>query len=487
MRAAWAALGCLATVVAAPAWAGVDFAVESTDWNGMAGLGKTAKETAVDLVVADRLDFAALEHHDVLMLVAPNEPPTRENADQLQAFLRSGGHVLVADDFRAGRAWLQPYGIDWLDEPGRSRRSYDNNPELPMVVVDPPAEAAAVAKKWHGPQSRFTPAEFLGHNVKDGIVLNHPAALQGGKATATWGRFDGGGGWLVEFSAGHGRGLAIADSSVFLNQMLGRVYDNRQFAANALRYYCVEGRTCRVRLVANLREAFGKFNDAGDDGKPTWRTGLEMLAVLLRDVGELLRGGLAAPGLVAMVLLLIGMPVVRRARVPAGLLPPRSEMPRQSSALGQKLQAWLREPMADYRKPAQLLANQMERLLERAQPGMAGDRARMASAPQRRSGSWRRDNFVDGLVHGGRWSPQAGERLQQVLKDLQTLAQDHAPMVSRQQFGVLAAEVEWAESLLRHTMQQPFRQQPHRQHGRQPHSLGTGDPAEFTEHHDPTT
>ncbi|MSQ85046.1 MAG: DUF4350 domain-containing protein [Myxococcales bacterium] len=452
-----AAVAATSLAVASIADAGVDFAADSQDWNGLAGLLTAANGIDVELDTAGELDFSRLDRHSIVVLLGPDAAPTAENIVQLKAFIDSGGRLIVADDFRSGRQWAGPFGIDWLDQPGQSSRGYDNNRDLPIVRITADPRSTATARSWHGPQSKYTPAEFLGHNIKDGVVLNHPAALRSAVAatTAVWGVFDGigGGSWLIEAGRGRGRVLAVADSSLLINQMISRLYDNRQFAANLLRYYCVENRSCKVTLIANLRSARGTFSASTDD-RPTWRSGLDWLSTLLAELAELLRGPLVAPALLAMVLLMVGLPVLRRARTAQALLPPRAETPRQTSALAQKLQAWLREPMADYRKPAQLLANQLERLLERVEPSFAADRAQLAAAPQRRSGSWRRDDgLVDGLVRGGRWSQQAGQRLRQVLNDLRLLAQDHAPMVSRQQFGQLAAEVEWAESLLRHTVQ----------------------------------
>ncbi|MBM4341847.1 MAG: DUF4350 domain-containing protein [Deltaproteobacteria bacterium] len=460
-----AAFGLLCVCVSGSAHAGVDFAADSHEWNGLAGLLAAAQTIDVTLQAANELDFASLDRHSVVLLLAPEAGPDAKNLVELKSFLASGGRLIVADDFRAGRQWVAPFGIEWLDQPGPAAAHYDRNRELPVVQVAADPHAVETAKQWTGPKSAYTPAQFLGHNVKNGVVLNHPAAVQpmAGASTAIWGAFDGTPrtAWLMEAARGRGRVLALADSSVLINQMVARVYDNRQFAANLLRYYCVEDRPCQVHVVVNLRGARGAFADVPDD-RAGWRAGLDWLSALLGDLAGLLRGKLVAPGLLAALLLAIGLPAVRRAQALPAMLPPRAELPRHTSALSQKLRAWLGEPMADYRKPAQLLANQLERLLERVEPGLAADRARLAGAPQRRSGSWRRDDvLVDGLVRGGRWSPQAGKRLRHVLNDLQRLAQDHAPMVSRQQFGQLAAEVEWAETLLRHTVQRTTGAHPH--------------------------
>jgi hypothetical protein len=53
---------------------------------------------------------------------------------------------------------------------------------------------------------------------------------------------------VVEKTLGAGRVLVIADASMFLNDMLRRVYGNKQFAANVLRVFC-DTEPCNVTLM----------------------------------------------------------------------------------------------------------------------------------------------------------------------------------------------------------------------------------------------
>lgn len=464
----WAALAAAAPAVGDPAGdpaagPGGDYDVASSAWNGLASLVATAQKVDIEVQTRTTLQWDRLDERTVLVLVAPQISPTAEQLAELRRFLTAGGRLIVADDFRKGRSWVEPFGILWSDQPVQSDQHLEGSPHLPMVEVTGATQDMARYKRWTSIQARFTPLEFLGHNLRKPVVLNHPASLRlapGGDA-ALWGRAAVVGdqdpgrdtGWLAEAEYRGGRVLAIADASWLINQMVGRVYENRQFAANVLRYYCVMDRPCQVQLVTSATAVSGIFTAQHTPPPPGWRTGLEWLEKWLRSLARLLQGPLLVPALLALALALIGLPVALLARQRSPALPPQQERRRAVSTLAETVAAWLHEPRADYRKPASLLAFQLSRLLDRvsAEPLPGGPREPTGSrraSPLRRSGG-----LVEDLVRGGRCSPHAGQRLRQVLSDLQQVSQDDAPVVTRLQFGQLAAEVEWAESLLRHTQQ----------------------------------
>lgn len=441
----------------------MDFDVASLAWNGLASLVATAKKVEIEVQTRTIVDWGKLDERSVLVLVAPQVGLTAEQLADLRRFLTAGGRLIVADDFRQGRSWVEPFGILWSDQPVQSSRQLEGSPHLPQLEVGATDQDVARFKRWTSIQSRFTPLEFLGHNLRKPIALNHPASLRlaAGAEAALWGRaavanlqdLGGDTGWLAEAEFRGGRVLAIADASWLINQMINRVYENRQFAANVLRYYCVVDRPCKVELVTSATAVTGHFAAKYAPPPPGWRSGLEWLEKLLRDLNRLLQGPLLVPALLALGLALIGLPVVQLARQRKPALPPLQARRRAASTLAETVTAWLREPRADYRKPASLLAFQLSRLLDRAIVGPAQSGPREPHGSRRGSPLRRGGGLVEDLVRGGRCSPQAGLRLRQVLSDLQKVSQDDAPEVSRLQFGQLAAEVEWAESLLRHTQQ----------------------------------
>ncbi len=444
-------------LAAAPAWAGRDFDPLSTDWNGLATLQATAARIDVQLTARRDLDWATVSEREVLLVVGPlaklDEPV------ELLHFLEAGGRLIVADDFRAGASWVQPLGIELLPQPGRSLRTLDGNPAFAAVEVKASAVALAHVAKWHLPRARLTPAEFLGHNLQKPVVLNHPAALRvaDGANAVLWGPYGSGDlGWLAEAEHEGGRVLVLADSSLLLNQMLTRVYENRQFAANVLRYYCVVDRPCKVRLLANISEIHGVFASTEAAQPNSWHLGLDALQKGLKAVADLLQGPLVAPGLVAALVGVLATLVLRRSQLTAPELPPRGATGKRSTTLAENAAAWLADGAADYRKPARLLGAQLARWLQRAdaavfQPDQAGGLAARRDALRQPNARRRSGHVVDELVQGGQFSPQAGERLRQVLSDITRATSDQAPQLTRRRFGQLAAEVEWAETLLRHT------------------------------------
>jgi hypothetical protein len=62
-----------------------------------------------------------------------------------------------------------------------------------------------------------------------------------------------------------------------------------------------------------------------------------------------------------------------------------------------------------------------------------------------------RSQTIDRLVHRGRCSAQAAERLRKVFRELELVSRDDADPLNRSEFTRLSAEVEWAESLIGYT------------------------------------
>jgi hypothetical protein len=447
----------LMALLAVPAYAD-DFDPRSTDWTGLSALVETAAMVNLQLEVRDILDWSKLDEHDVLFLVAPRVAPEGEALRSLQRFVDAGGRLIVADDFAQGGAWLHPFGLELEPHPGGSIRTFEDIPTLPQVEVDPDESARNAARRWMAPSARISPSAFLSHNLHAPIVLNHPGSLRIATTSGVlWGHFrDPGLAWLAEADHGAGRVLALADPSALINGMLGRLHDNKQFAANVMRYYCVLDRPCRVTLLANLERVQGVFQAKEDapGRQATLRSGLEQIEKFLRWLEEALRGPWTGPALLLMVLVMLGVPVVRLARAPAPLLPPEPQGPRTDSILAETVGAWLSHEQADYRRPARLLASHLARVVERIDRQETPLRTGNSRHGEMRAtgfGLQLRPQAIDSLVRAGQCSEQAGQRLRDVFQTLQKVAQEEGEAISRARFGQLAAEVEWAESLIRHT------------------------------------
>lgn len=448
----------LLLLLALPALA-ADFEPSSPEWNGLTRLQEVAGQADLQIQTRDKLDWTQVDERDVLLVIAPQVPPLGPALESLQRFVEAGGRLIVADDFAQGAAWLQPFGLVLKPQPGRMLVHYEALDGLPLATINPDAESVRLAERWQTRQAKVSLAGFLSHELQKPIVLNHPASIQLGAETSAlmpgdsipgnpvaWGRFDQPGlAWLAETDRGAGRVLALADPSVWLNAMLERFHENKQFAANVLRYYCVADRPCKVTLLANLTAVTGIFTPRHPPERAGLRAGLEQLADVLRHLATLLSGKLVAPALILLVLLLIGLPVLLRARTPLPILPPESAPLRQRTALADTVMAWLQNSSADYRRPARLLAAHLTRRLK--QLGAGENHGKHQGLP---------GDPVATMIRSGRVHPQAGVRLRTVLEGVQAETEAHGQQsgdlpLSRARFGQLAADVEWAESLLKHT------------------------------------
>ncbi len=437
---------------------GGDFDPSVPGWNALAYLRSTAAEADVDVVVAPSLDFGSLRGDEVLVVVGPLARLDGHGQQQLRAFVRAGGRLIVADDFRAGATWFAPFGLKLVDDAGSSAQTVAGAPAL----------------------LRFPGAEiggFLGFQVEE-VVLNHPAALlveaqapQKGDDAAiqriAHGRYvDGVRAWLVEVRLGRGRMLGLADPSVLIDSMLRRYHGDKQFAANLLRWGCYAGERCSVRLLPNLRQVRGVFVPpaAPKGGRGNL---LDGLAQALQWLAQLLRGREFAPLGWALTLAALSLPLLRFARLAPPRRPRPAVAPRQSSRLHGTVEAWLNRPEANYQQPARLLASHLVRMVQAAEAGSAGRPATAAAGgivelddeiedlhgllprgPGRALAGT--EPAIARLIQNGSLSASAGQRLLDVVAALGDLIRGDE-QVDRTRFAAIAAEVEWAEHVLSHT------------------------------------
>lgn len=293
--------GALALVCAAlPAWAaapaGVDYEPIDGPWNGVGYLITTGAEARVEVELVDALALGDLSPDDVLLWLYPQAPVP---ADDLLAFVGDGGRLIIADDHGGADELLAAAGIARRGSgPTAHRRWFEGADGFPILTARGGADA-----------------HFLFFNV-DEIVANHPSVLTGeGRAIVSFDRPDGPGAeqldehLVVERAIGRGALLAIADPSLFLNQMLRRFYGNKQFAANVLRLYC-RAEPCRIKLLLPTTRAAGNYaSEAGHLG-PLPRLverGATALNEALASLSDLLATPLWTVALALLTALLAGL------------------------------------------------------------------------------------------------------------------------------------------------------------------------------------
>ena len=282
-----------ATVRAAP-----DYAVDNREWNGLSDLVSVAAGRGLTVEPRTHIDWSELGPADVLFLVYPT---ARVEPAHLAAFLRNGGHALIADDFGRADEALARLGI-LRRSASRATKNHENNPQLPMAM---PA----------------APDHPLARGV-DELATNHPTAFtvaRGPDVVFTY-RDD-----EVVVTAGQvgqsGRFVALSDPSVLINAMLA--FDgNLTFAVNLLDFLAPT-RPGRIVLITHEARLAGEPVDRGapDDGQPmTTNELLAQLSQFLDELNDYLAPGgilqLIAAGLGGLALIFAILLPLRRGRDP---------------------------------------------------------------------------------------------------------------------------------------------------------------------------
>jgi hypothetical protein len=210
-----------------------DYDPDSHDWNGLTDLREMLTfDLGYPTQIVTEIDLGQLTPQTPLVLIYPtSDLPVSE----LMAFVRTGGRLLVADDYGSGLALMLRLGV--VSHPGgsrRHRRFLRRNPALPLFSVDPAASPL-----------------LEGVNR---IVANHPASLSSAEP-AVIAYDDSALGLLFDVEVGEGRALVLGDPSLFINFML-EVMDNRALVANLFNALCEGIEDCRP-VLATGRSSLG--------------------------------------------------------------------------------------------------------------------------------------------------------------------------------------------------------------------------------------
>lgn len=301
----------------------------SDTWNGLAYLATTAKEAKIEVEFETALDLTTLSHEDVLVVLEGTTPGLET---MLAAFVSDGGSLVLAVEQNAPPSLLATFGLAMADGPLTHDHYFRDHPRFPAFRPDGVAKHLGTAEK---PRASDAP-HFVWFNVEE-LVTNHPvglvplADLPSDLAVspvirfATPGPSESAPSFLVEVKRDRGHALVVGDASIFINDMQRNAYGDKQFVANAMRYFCGSG-ICRVRLLTSATTLSGRYEP--HHGRRLF--GLEGFVEHGLDVIELLmdeaNASLSRPGVqvtVALVTLFIialaalGLPWPGRARIPA--------------------------------------------------------------------------------------------------------------------------------------------------------------------------
>jgi hypothetical protein len=239
------------------------------------------------VVVTRRLDLHELKREDAVVLVHPERTL---DTDNLAAFMRHGGRVILLDDYGTGEALLLHFGIQRVPTPRRPAESLRGNPSF---AIAEPASAHPVVQDVNKVVTNH--ATGVRHPDLSPVLkirgIGEPDVL------------------VAEAGAvGQGRFLAVGDPSILISQML-RYPGNKAFARALVRYGVDDDtwgkRQGKLYIAAGDFEQKGTFGDDSPiaDELNDWKRALKDFLEQIR------RDGLPAT-LAYIVAVIVGLAIV---------------------------------------------------------------------------------------------------------------------------------------------------------------------------------
>jgi hypothetical protein len=272
------------------------FDPEGQDWEGLSQLVQTARSElgTQRVALSPTLPLGELAREDGILLIHPERSL---DVDELSAFMRAGGRVLLLDDYGTGDDLLRRFGIRRTALPARPAQMLRGKPSLAI------AEAAS--------------AHPLVHDVVH-LVTNHATGLEHPALSPLLVvRGDGEPDVLlgVAGAVGHGRLIAIGDASIVINEMMR--YPGNLALSRALVHYATDDdvwgkRSGKLYVLTNGFQTTGRFGDTSRAGTAVG----EVRRALVESLETLRHEGLPPPAAyLAALALALGIVVWTSARV----------------------------------------------------------------------------------------------------------------------------------------------------------------------------
>jgi hypothetical protein len=235
-------------MMAAPIALAAPFDLEGQDWEGLSSFvraaeGELGTQRVVTVGTGATLALGDLKREDGLVIVHPERPL---DVDELSAFMRTGGRIILLDDYGTGAELCTRFGIRRVPLPGRPAQMLRGNPSL--AIAEPAGDHPTLRDV-------------------DRVVTNHATGLaHRALSPLLVVRGDGEPDVLlaVAGAVGHGRLIAVGDGSIVINEMM-RYPGNRAFA-RALARYAIDndvwgGRGGKLYVAANGFRTTGTFGE----------------------------------------------------------------------------------------------------------------------------------------------------------------------------------------------------------------------------------
>ncbi|MBT9557307.1 MAG: hypothetical protein IV100_14805 [Myxococcales bacterium] len=305
----------------------------SDTWNGLAYLATTAQEAKIEVQFEAELDLGTLKHDDVLVVLEGTTPGLET---MLGTFVSDGGSLVLAVEQNAPPALLATFGLSLADGPLTHDRYFRDHPRFPSFRPTTGDRGKGPGLNLAGAGRESDAPHFVWFNVEE-LVTNHPVGLiplsdlPSDLTVSPVIRFAAPGApesapsFLVEVKRDRGQALVVGDASIFINDMQRNAYGDKQFVANAMRYFCGSG-VCRVRLLTSSTQLSGRYEP--HHGRRLFglegfvEHGLDVIELLMDEAnGSLSRPnvqvGVALATLLVIALASLGLPWPGRSRVPA--------------------------------------------------------------------------------------------------------------------------------------------------------------------------
>jgi len=201
-------------------------------WNGCSKIASTAQSTRLLLSYERPLPMES----SLLAIIGPSIEFSKRESSTIQSFLKSGGTVLLADDFGTGNSLLEVLEIPakFSKKPLADLLYYDGEPSFPMIIefAASPVTANVSAMVLNHPtyieiQDSTSVARLASSSTFSFIDLNGDNRPEPNATIDSY---------PVLASARIEKGLLVlvSDPSIFVNEMID-LYDNMQLFGNLLK------------------------------------------------------------------------------------------------------------------------------------------------------------------------------------------------------------------------------------------------------------
>jgi hypothetical protein len=313
VRSAVLMLALAPLIFAARPAAAAPFDTRGEDWEGLSQLVRMAQsELGAQRVIAlsgapghgsaartVTLSLHNLKREDALIIVHPERTL---DVDELAAFMRAGGRIVLFDDYGTGDELLARFGIRRVPPTARPAEMLRGNASF--AVAEPASGHAAVRDVAHVVTNHATGLDHPG--------LSKLLVVRGARADSPEPDVM----LALAGAVGQGRLIAVGDASIGINSML-RFPGNRAFCTALVRYATEDdawgARNGKLYILANDFETTGSFGDDSRLGGVTSEVRRALLGAL-----ETLRHDGMPPLAAYLAAIAVGLGVVAWTSARAG-------------------------------------------------------------------------------------------------------------------------------------------------------------------------